>query len=170
MYRRFAFLGVVFAGLLACGWLALTPAPSLNDDTVALATANAAVLPGGSAAMTPLGTPVGDGQVAADRADLLAAGLRRSLEGACDSEVVALDRIQIATNGWDLATTAAALERVSAEPSCQAVHAALVWAHRTAADTEQLIHEVNARSTDATVFGRGAAVGGDGGPGYRQGR
>lgn len=169
MIRRFAFLGVVFAGLLACGWLALTPAPSLNDQTLALATANAAVLPNAGEATTV--TPVEVGQVAeADRADLLAAGLRRGLEGACDSEAVALDRIQIATTGWDLATTAAALERVSAEPSCEAVRTALVWAHRTAADTAQLMHDVNARSTGATVFGRGAAVGGDGGPGYRQGR
>lgn len=162
MMRRIAFLAVVAVGLLASGWLALSSS-SLNFSMLAANDAPAA-RPASEA------IPAVDASADPDavRTEHLVAMLRRSLQGqgACESEAAALNRIQIATEGWDLTTISAALQLVAAEPSCEAVNAALRWANVTAADAAVALVDAGAKPISAALFGR--TIGGHGGPGYRQ--
>lgn len=172
MIRRIAFLSVAATGLLACGWLALTPAPTIAASTRALATPSPTMADASGAVGAELGllSQAEEQSLSEARREQLVLALRTGLTGgpACESEAEALNRVQAATSGWSLADTSAALQRVASDQLCDHVRVAIRWAQLAVADSAHLTPVAGAAATSA-VYGKGEALGGEGGPGYRYG-
>ncbi|WP_135211403.1 hypothetical protein [Vitreimonas flagellata] len=166
--RRIAFVGVLATGIAASAWFAAQPLADPHR-TAPTQAANPNLAHPNATYMTEIGSTLEVAMIQPSQGELAAALEHALLGEECPSEDEAMVKIINATSGVDHEIAAAAVEQVSARAhGCASIDVAL-GRSRGVAQQAKAPEAPQPPVNEPAFFGTGAPVGGEGGPGYRQG-